>query len=181
MAVALYDLVRREGKDKYFKFVLIDSNKNDLYRKEIPEEMKERIPLESPRRDAAERDREHFKYLHEKVKFSDSGTIRQRVLARYLIDKKYKEIYTKLRDIVRDFADKHSADLSEEGNSLTFSWWRDGEWKFSNTRSNAQRHKGGCGERVRGRFNINMWSWELANDARRPRSSNRGRPCVLCE
>jgi len=119
MAVALYNLVRREGKDKYFKFVLIDSNRNDLYRKEIPEEIKEKIPLESPRDSVAERNREHFKYLHEKVKFSDSGTIRQRVLARYLIDKNYTEIYKKLRDIVGDFANKHSADLSEEGNSLT--------------------------------------------------------------
>ena len=119
MAVAVYDLVKREGKDKYFEFVLIDSNRKDLDREEIPEEIKERIPLESPRDSVAERDREHFKYLHEKVKFSNSGTIRQRVLARYLIDKNYTEIYKKLRDIVGDFANKHSADLSEEGNSLT--------------------------------------------------------------
>jgi len=119
MAVALYNLVRQEGKDKYFEFILIDSNRNDLDRKEIPEEIKERIPLESPRRGVAERDREHFKYLHEKVVFSSSGVIRQRVLARYLIDKNYTEIYKKIRNIVRDFADKHSADLSEEGSSLT--------------------------------------------------------------
>jgi len=119
MAVAVYDLVKREGKDKYFEFVLIDSNRKDLDRKEIPEEIKERIPLESPRRDVAERDREHFKYLHENVVFSSSGVIRQRVLARYLVDKNYGELYKKIRNIVRDFADKHSADLSEEGNSLT--------------------------------------------------------------
>ncbi len=120
MATAVYELVKHEKVDKYFQFILIDSNESELQREEIPKEIKQKITLRPPDNVIAIReDLKTFKYLYKGVNIQRKGALRQRVVARYFVDRKYDDLRISLYNITRDFADKHMADLTEEGNSLT--------------------------------------------------------------
>ncbi len=120
MATAVYKLVKEEGVDKYFQFILIDSNEDDLKRGEIPEEIRERILLELPETDIAiQEDLETFKYLHAGVRINSRGTIRQRVMARYLVDRNHDDLRRNIYKIASDFGGKHQANLTGSTNSLT--------------------------------------------------------------
>jgi len=120
--LALYDLVREEGRGEYFEFVVIDSNAEDL--KQVPRELSTMLLKYPPTDRALREDFERFKYLapyREEVERRAGllrGVMRQRVLARYLVDLGYQELYDYLYRKIHDFVRKHQARAAETGLNL---------------------------------------------------------------
>ena len=110
----LYDMVPT-GEKKYFRFIAIDSNKDDLNMSIKYEEIL-KITLDRPIGD--------FKpiiskcnYLYEDLKLRGTGVTRQRALGRFLLDyeENYIKVYNNLSSTISDLAGIHENDLYASG------------------------------------------------------------------
>ena len=119
---ALHDLVKGEGEQDYFKFVAIESNKEDL-RKNTPEEITERIYLETP---AARIDLDKSKcaYLYPGVNILGEGAARQRIVGRYLIDNRenFQMVFNTLKKVIEGFVETHQNILTSRA-GLSMNIW----------------------------------------------------------
>ena len=119
---ALHDLVKGEGEQDYFKFVAIESNREDL-RRNTPEEIQERIYLETPAA-RIDLDKSNCAYLYPRVDILGEGAARQRVVGRYLIDNRenYQQVYNTLSGIINGFAERHQNILTNRA-GLSMNIW----------------------------------------------------------
>lgn len=119
---ALHDLVKGEDEQDYFKFVAIESNKEDL-RKNTPGEITERIYLETP---AARIDLDKSKcaYLYPGVNILGEGAARQRIVGRYLIDNRenFQMVYNTLKKVIEGFVETHQNILTSRA-GLSMNIW----------------------------------------------------------
>jgi len=119
---ALHELVKDEREQDYFKFVAIESNKEDL-RKNTPEEITERIYLETPSAHI-DMDKSKCAYLYPGVDILGEGAARQRVVGRYLIDNKenFKRVFNTLKNVIDGFVERHQNILTSRA-GLSMNIW----------------------------------------------------------
>jgi hypothetical protein len=123
MAVALHKLVKEEGAGEYFKFVSVDSNEIDL-NTNTPEEIKERVVLNTPPLERVKEDKRRYGYLYEGVDITGEGAVRQRVVGRYLVDNEwnYDKVYKTLSRTINDFTEKYQSILTGKQESSLNIW-----------------------------------------------------------
>ncbi|MFQ6120732.1 MAG: tubulin-like doman-containing protein, partial [Methanosarcinales archaeon] len=110
----LYDMVS-SGEKKYFRFIAIDSNRDDL-NKSIKSDDILKITLDKPIGDFKPIISE-CNYLYEDLELRGTGVTRQRALGRFLLDYEdnYKKVYNNLSSTISNLAEIHRDDLYASG------------------------------------------------------------------